>query len=400
MVGVGYSEEVKPGDAVKKAVEMARRRGSIQKETLALVFATAVYDQEAIHKNLQKELHEDCQFFGGHTVGIISNDFLDYSGYQFGIALLEIDPENFNLFHHGRLNEDGPFEVGRRIGKSIHELDVKKSDDMLLLYDSVDRSEGYFQLNMAVPLLNGIAEHIQSIPHVAGFGMSGDMKGSPGKQWINDTLDDQQAIGFHLKDGLKMHSTVMHGCKPMGIYHTITESNGAEILGIDGKPALDAVAEILGHDVEEHWKKYSFYLTLGVNKGEKFGSFKEENYVNRLCLKVNKERRSLFVFEPDLKPGTEFQLMRRDVSLQYVYDRTAALLNEIDGKPVFAFYIDCAGRASAYSGMHEEEGLAVVESIEDIPMLGVYTGVELATINDEIRALDWTGVLCIFSKTE
>jgi len=400
MVGVGYSEEVKPEVAVKKAVDMARERGSIQQETLALVFATAVYNQKVVHNKLQEELHDDCRILGGHTVGIISNDFLEYSGYQLGIALLEIEQEHFNLFRHGRLNEIGPYEVGKRIGETIEKLEVQKDDDMLLLYDSVDRSEGYFQLNMAVPLLNGIAETGNSLPHVAGFGMSGDMKGSPGKQWFNNTLEDQQAIGVHLKGGMKMYSTVMHGCKPMGLYHTITKSDGAEIQEIDGKPALNAVADILGHDVEQHWKEYSFYITFGVNKGEKFGPFKEENYINRLCLKVNKKRRSLFVFEPDLKPGTEFQLMRRDVSLEYVYERTAALLNEIEGEPVFAFYIDCAGRASAYSGMHNEEGLAVIESVEDIPLLGVYTGVELATINDEVRALDWTGVLCIFTKTE
>ena len=47
----------------------------------------------------------------------------------------------------------------------------------------------------------------------------------------------------------------------------------------------------------------------------------------------------------------------------------------------------------------EEEAVEVQKALPaDIPLLGVYSGVELAKVGGHIQALDWTGVLCLFSE--
>ena len=33
-----------------------------------------------------------------------------------------------------------------------------------------------------------------------------------------------------------------------------------------------------------------------------------------------------------------------------------------------------------------------------MPLLGMYAGVEIAKVGLEMEALDWTGVLCVFSE--
>jgi hypothetical protein len=137
-----------------------------------------------------------------------------------------------------------------------------------------------------------------------------------------------------------------------------------------------------------------------VTYGHKYEKFKEENYANRLCMSIDKERGGLIMFEPDLKPGDEFQLMRRSIDTNYIQIEVDRLMKKAsDRQPFFAFYIDCAGRAANYSGAQSEEAAEVQKALADrVPFLGMYSGVEIAMLGKEVRALDWTGVLCLLSQ--
>ena len=202
-----------------------------------------------------------------------------------------------------------------------------------------------------------------------------------------------------LHGGVRMDTIIMHGCKPSSGYHTITKAEHNIVLEIDGKRAVDAVADLLG-DVFKSWEEYPFFVTLGVNRGDKFGEFKEEEYANRLVCGVDKDRGGLIMFEPDLKVGTEIQLMRRSIDFKYMGERVADLMERIgERKPFLALYIDCAGRASAYSGTEGEEAEEIQKTIgSKMPLLGMYSGVEIARVGEDMQALDWTGVLCVFSE--
>ena len=94
------------------------------------------------------------------------------------------------------------------------------------------------------------------------------------------------------------------------------------------------------------------------------------------------------------------QLMRRAVDVGYVGNRSEELLKRIGNRnPIFAIYIDCAGRAKTYSGTEREESEEVQRVIgSKMPLLGMYSGVEIAKVGDDMQALDWTGVLCVFSE--
>jgi hypothetical protein len=159
------------------------------------------------------------------------------------------------------------------------------------------------------------------------------------------------------------------------------------------------IEEMLG-GLKMSWEEYPLFVTLGVNKGAKYEDFKEENYANRLCMAVDKERKGLVMFEPDLQPGMDIQLMRRSIDLDYIEKRADALFARLgDRKPLLALYVDCAGRAAAYSGTDEEEATRVQSAVGSrAPLLGMYSGVEVAKVGQEIQALDWTGVLSVLSQ--
>ena len=119
----------------------------------------------------------------------------------------------------------------------------------------------------------------------------------------------------------------MHGCKPSSDYHTITKVDGATVLEIDGKPALELVAKLLGPESYKDWEDYPFFVTLGVNKGDKYSEFREEEYANRMVMGIDKPRGGLIMFENDLKAGSDVQLMRRSIDFPLIrYVRWSAVI--------------------------------------------------------------------------
>ena len=245
-----------------------------------------------------------------------------------------------------------------------------------------------------------MAKSLETWPPAAGVGMIGDWQSSPTYQWFDDRIEQQSAMALVLSGGVRMDTIIMHGCKPSSGYHTITRAEHNVVLEIDGKPAVEAIAGLLG-DAFKSWEDYPFFVTLGLNKGDKFGEFKEEEYANRLVMGVDKERGGLIMFEPDLHEGCEVQLMRRSIDdFDYIGAHAANLLERVgDRKPFFALYIDCAARASAFSGTEREDAEEVQQAIgAKMPLLGMYSGVEIAKVGGDMQALDWTGVLCVFSE--
>jgi hypothetical protein len=365
---------------------------------LLLVFSTSKHDPDALLAGLREVVGPHPRIIGGYAIGIITNDQLGYDGFQVGVAAIQTDSLQFDLLLEPGL-PDNEQAVGEALGRQLHEHSFAGEPNIVLLYDSMNHQTEPIKMNMATPLLAGLAKYFPTAPRLAGVGLCGDTPRDAVKQWFDDSIVSDSAQALVLSGDVQMDTVVMHGCQPAGTYRTVTKADGPVVLEIDHRPALEVVAELLGPESGYGVEDYRFFVTLGVNKGDKFGPFREDDYANRLCCGVDEERGGLIMFEPDLVPGTEVQLMRRSVDFSYIEERTHDLLQRIEGRrPFFALYIDCAGRASAYCGSEGEEAAEVQRALGDIPLLGMYCGVEVARVGDDLQPLDWSGVLCIFSE--
>jgi hypothetical protein len=399
--GVGWSENPNSRQAGAEAARAALAAAGLDACDLALLFTTSKHDPHAVHEGVRSVLGSTARLAGGYAVGIITNDQLGYEGYQLGVAVLSSATLKAELFLELGLDRDER-AAGARLGERIRATATDGEPNLLLLYDGIrnEAADGV-PFNLATRLLEGLAGSLGRMPRTAGVGMFGDMQFNPTYQFFDGQVEQQGAIAILLHGGVRMDTIIMHGCRPAGAYHTITSADGPVILEIDGKPALDAIADMLGHDADLSWEEWPLFVTLGVNRGDKFGEFREEDYANHLCMAVDRERRALVMFEPNLPAGTEVQLMRRSFDFEYVGRRTRELLDRVaPRRPFFALYIDCCGRASAYCDTDGEEAEAVQQAIGGVPLLGFYSGVEIAEVGGSVESLDWTGVLCVFSEPE
>lgn len=397
-VTVGYSDHPDSISAGRQAAQMAlsqAKRG--QPCDVALLFATARHDQQMLRSAVVSVVGAESRIYGGGAAGVITNEYFGYAGDQVGIACIWLDKSTCTVFSETGLEKDEK-ETGERLGKRLLEAGVSEDSSMLLFYDAIDRSGGDMRLLLATWLLDGLEKGMGFLPELMGAGLQGDHACTATKQYTDNGLEAHTAISMAFSEDICIDHIIMHGCRPASPYYTVTKADGSVILEINGKPAIAFIDEVLNSAIAP--EQYPFFLLFGLNHGEPWGEYDENNYASRLCLGIDKERGGIVMFEPDMAEGVEFQIMFRSLDLDYMKPKIEGLFAGLDGRePIFALYIDCAGRCAGYGGIDIEDALVVQQAVgKDVPLLGIYTGAEIAPIGGRSRGLDLTGVFCLFSK--
>ena len=403
LVGVGYSEvpdtmlagRLAAQDAMREAPAGPGGSGEKQRPDLLLLFSTASHAAEELRAAVRTVTGESVPVIGGGASGAISNERFGYAGDQVILAAFWLEEADYKLAYQTGLDVDEE-EAGRALGRKLAQSGVTDESPVLLFYDAIDPSGGG-RIVAATHLLSGLSQGLGFLPDLVGAGLQGDYAATPTSQWAGDEIVERGALALSFFGAVRMDHVIMHGCRPATGYYTVTKSDGRTILEINGQPALDFLDSLLGGSIKP--EAYPFFLLLGINKGDKWGGFNEKSYINHLTFGIDLERRGLVMFEPDMVAGTEFQIMYRSLDLDYMAPRIEKLFSGLEGrKPVFALYINCAGRAAGYGGMDIEDALVVQRTVAGrSPLLGIYTGVEIASIEGDPRGLDWTGVFCLFS---
>jgi hypothetical protein len=397
VAGAGYSEDPDSDRAGAEAAAAAMKQAGYKRCDLALLFSTARHDQRRLLAAVRRVVGVHARIIGGGTAGIITNERLGYDGAQVGVAVIGSDSVRIETFTAPGLADDEQ-RAGRMLAGRLREAVAATEAPVVLMYESVKRStpEGP-QLNMGTPLLAGLKAGLGTWPPIVGMALHGDPQWKPGLQYFDDQLKSQCVMAFRLSGGVRMDTVTITNLRPMSTYRTATRTDGAALLEIDGRPALDVVEELVGPAVPS--SNYPLMVTLGVNRGDKFGDFREEDYAIHLCVAVDPPRRALLM-DSHVAAGVEFQLMRRHLDFAQIRQRAQRLLERVAQRRAFlALYIDCAGRTSKYAGTDREEAAEIQAVIGDrMPLFGMYSGGEVANVGGDVQRLTNAGVLAIFSE--
>ncbi len=396
-VGVGFSENP---DTVSAGIEAAKQAltnaGREQPCDVALLFTTARHDAETLRHAVLSIIGKNVPVVGGGAVGVITNSQYGYAGDQVGIAVFWRDGISCRILAEAGLEKDET-KTGERLGGRLAMEGVDRDTSVMLFYDAIENVAGKIRLLMATPMLAGLEKKLGFLPNMIGAGLQGDYVCTPVRQWVGYDTVEHQAAAMVFGRKLAIETTIMHGCRPATGYYSVTKADKQVVLEINHQPALVFIQNLLGPGIKP--EEYAYFLIFGVNNGDRFGEFDETHYANRPFICFDRERNGIVMFEPDMVAGTQFQIMHRSMDLQYIAPRIEDTFTRIgDRKPVFAFYIDCAGRASGYAGVDLEDAVVVQKVVNNrVPLLGIYSGVEIAPVLGVPRPLDWTGVFCLFS---
>jgi hypothetical protein len=403
-VGIAYGKEPDARKSGQSVARAAMADGGIQRVDLVVAFCTDVVDHEAFYEGLRRVVGEQPDIIGGSAIGVITHHGFSCGGDTAGAMVIESDTVRFDVQSVGRIHHDAE-TAGRSLAERLSK--VPDARLLLILYDSILQpatAENPPILNPSPPLIKGIESVWPGQIPIYGAGLLGSFQFAPTYQFCGHHVARQSLVGLSISGDVRLYARIMHGCTPQdGIYHTITRSEGAVVYELDGRPIVDWIDEMYGHREWQHQMPVK-RLTIGVNHGEKFGEFNENNFVNRLIAGVLPDREGIVLFEPDLPEGTEVLFMLRDADamIRSTMQNTADLMEEIaaDGAhPLVSFYMDCAGRTANYSETLEEEADQVILGLKkyQMPMFGFYSGVEVAPLLGKSRGLDWTSVLMILA---
>ena len=404
-VGIGYQNEQNAWSAGKKVAEAALEQGQISRPDLVVAFCSGQLAAEEFFRGLQAVVGQETPIIGGSAIGLITNEVLAYTGYPAGAVIIQTDAIRFRIAAAGGLDHDE-----RQAGRAVAEKLACTPEDKLLLmfYDSIKTPATSMTppvMNASPLLIGGIEETFGRPLPIIGAGVLGDYAFQPTQQFCGTYVGSQSVAGALLSGDFELYYRIMHGCVPMdGIYHRITSMEGAFIYELDGKPIVDRIDTVYG---SADWQTQLPVkrLSIGVNVGEKYGDFQEDQYINRLIAGALPDRQGIILFEPDLENGLEIQFMLRDEEqiLASAKNNTVGLFEQIlaaGHTPAFGLYIDCAGRNASVSEMLTEEATEVMTIFNQYqtPLFGFYSGVEVAPFLGKSRGLDWTGVLVVFTK--
>ncbi len=365
----------------------------------ALAFCGGRYDPAAVWQGLQAELGQ-IPIIGGAAIGTVTNSSLSYTGFECAVAVFAAAIPQPTIVTVDDLGQ-GEIQAGRQLGARLGEV-AHDGDTVLLFYDSL-RSGPPPVLYVGSRLLDGVYQGLNGKSlQLIGAGVIGDYQFS--QSFIFDGCQGVKhaAVAAVLPSQVRSQTTVMHGCVPASAFLEITRIEDAVVYELDGRPALTVLQELLGQSPDSPQQgNLSLMLTLGEKHGDLYAPYDESAYVNRLILASNPADGSVTLFEADYAVGSKVQVMSRDnqLMLESVQRQTGALLDLLPAtKPIFAFYIDCAGRTCAFSGADVEEASLIQAKLPpDIPLLGFYSGVEIAPLMGRSRPLDWTGVLTLLT---
>jgi hypothetical protein len=403
--GVGYSENARSREAGAEAARQALKRAGIADCDLAILFSTGKHDPVQLREGVRTVIGQRARIFGGYGDGVITNDHAGYDGLQVGVAVLDSDSLQIDMFLETGL-PDNEYNVGLSLGRKIKQARYLGEPNLVVLYDTVkEKTTAGASLNMATPLLAGMTEAIGEWPRIMGGALMGSLALNPGYHWVDDRVEQGGAMAMALSGGIRMDTVVMHAGKPSSSYFTITKADRNVVLELDGRPTADLVGELIGPEVD--WRIYPIFVPLGVNMGDPFGDYVDTHYISRACQAVDEMRGGLAMFNDDLQVGMRVQLMRLTIDPDQMTQRISMLLEQLaDRRLLFALYFDCAGRESRWATMEgavtEAEEAEIVQRMlgPDIPLLGIYTAGEVAKSGPDmqVRALNFTGVLSIFSE--
>ncbi|WP_316975829.1 FIST signal transduction protein [Shumkonia mesophila] len=345
----------------------------------------------------------DIPLVGGAAVGTITRHAVGYSGFECAVAVFPASLGAPAILAEAGL-DDGEAAAGERLGRRIREA-ARPGAAVILFYDSV-RSGPPPVLHAGSRLVEGIYAGLDGMAiHLVGGGTIADVQLTASYVFDGQGSTRHAAVAVILPPALTADTVILHGCVPASSFMEITRAEGAVVYELDGRPAIEALETMLGMPIDDkRARDLSLRVTLGEKHGDPFAPYDESAYVNRLIVAADAKSGALTLFEADFRTGARVQFMARDndMMLASVKRGTKALMERLAGKScVLGLYFDCAGRSGLVSGSSSEEAQDMVRLCRsDMPVLGFFSGVEIAPLMGRSRPLDWTGVLTVVHWTQ
>ena len=392
--GVGLSGEQDTEAAAREAIHLAMNRAGIERADFVVLFATPHHFAQ--YRPLMKWVQEETgakQVAGCSGYGVLTSDGEIEDAPGIAILAAASDQISAHSFLCHPLRGQGHV-VGEEIAKKAQENLSAGSDPLVLLLPDTYR----FQPE---PLFESLQEVLGPIPIVGG-GASED--GSQGRtyQFCNGQVESDAVSGLIFKGTFSADIHMTQACRPLGDPWVVTRADRNVIYELGGRPALEVLSEATGESLVENPQLALTKVFIGLPKDPDDMKLERGSYLVRNIVGVDPESGAIGIPEI-VSMGQAIYLTLREGEgarrdLAKMVDSISSDSSRLGRGPAsFGFYFNCAGRGSSLYGKPSVDVETIRERLGDIPIIGFFTGAEIAPIRQKLYLHQYSGVLVLFS---
>jgi len=386
--------------------------GYAQSPTLGLLYITDHFVDAAadILAYFGAELSVVTDWSGTVGIGIAANNVEYFDEPALAVMLCAVPPDQYRVFSGvaplGSL-ATGAFEAHTAL---VH-ADAGTPDVVGLIDELAQRTAtGY--------LFGGLASGRGGVVQFA-VGGNGNLPG----QGAAKGVFSGGLSGVAFAEPVRLLSRVTQGCMPISAVHTITECDGAVVLGLDHQPALDVMMRDLGVSMSQLSAALAAVRQTLVGLSEAHddavhptGQFGADVIVRHI-VGLDVARKGMVIADLT-SPGMRLTFCRRDMAAARadLLRICAEVREELEPETMSlevangfaehhaqaaphpgrrmagAIYVSCTGRGGPHFGGPSAELQIVRRALGDVPLVGFFAGGEIA----RHKLYGYTGVLTVF----
>lgn len=246
--------------------------------------------------------------------------------------------------------------------------------DLLLERLNVDRP--------GVPVVGGMA---------SGAARPGDSRLILGR---NSLAEGAVAVLIH---GIKSHTVVSQGCRPIGRHFVITKAERNVIQELGGKPALSQLKDVFESLPNREQAMVQESLHLGRVVSEYQDTFGQGDFLVRNVMGVDQQSGAIVVGDY-MRPGQTVQFHVRDAETadDEMRQLLAQLKSQPDIAPAGALLFTCNGRGTRLFPKPHHDAELVRDAFGELPIAGFFAQGELGPVSGENFVHGFTASLVIF----
>jgi small ligand-binding sensory domain FIST len=347
---------------------------------LAIVFASSDYAPSLCDFLELIQLHAHATLIiGGSASGLVGSGQEAEAGTGFSLQLLSLPDTKVTAF---------PF--------SEAQADDYTAEEWRELLGSAADSEAWLFLGnplkiAAEPWLNTFSSAVHHAPVLGGL-LSGGRGGEDIFVMHNRTQIDA-GILVALKGGVRLHSIVSQGCRPIGEPHAITGASENVVSTIGSISAYDRLSESFESLDPEEKARAAGNLFVGLALNEYVDEFKTGDFLVRNLIGVDSSSGNMeLAAYPRIGQTLQFQLRDRHSA----HDDLQQILKKAARKkvrPFAALSFLCGGRGSGLFGAPHHDAVCVREQFGAIPNIGLFCNGEVGPIGGRNSVHGYTAVI-------
>lgn len=230
-------------------------------------------------------------------------------------------------------------------------------------------------------------------PVIGGLA-SGATVGRPNWLVLGPEAFEAGAVGLALSGDVTIETTVAQGCRPVGHPYTVTRADENVLFELAGKPALDALRDVVTALSPEDRELARTSLFVGLAMSERRDVFRRGDFLIRNLMGFDPGTGALVVGSP-LRAGQTIQFQLRDAATS-AEDLKSLLGDKSPGTPDRgALLFSCCGRGRGLYGTPHHDTRLIQRLRGPLPMAGFFANGEIGPVGGHNFIHGYTSSLAV-----